>query len=76
MADIRIFSLLIVWPSFFPANFEVYDTPNGSVFEVAAEVNGVPYLGTKSFASSSWVHMVSALKKIVPLFVILQFVLL
>src|SRR5271169_2499775 len=61
-----------------------YDVWNGSVFEVAARLNGVPYIASKSVAagqdaqgsSSSLPGIPSAasVKKVLPVFIILQLV--
>jgi hypothetical protein len=61
-----------------------YDVHNGSVFEVAARVNGVPYIPSKSVLAGqdnlgsqtnvAGVPSSASAKKVLPLFVILQLV--
>jgi hypothetical protein len=59
-----------------------YDVTNGSVFQVAAEVNGVPYIPsqsvldnknqTSSSTSAPGVPSAASAKKVLPVFIILQ----
>jgi hypothetical protein len=56
-----------------------YDVSNGSVFKVAAEANGLPYIpsasvveGIENNSSSAGVPSAATVKKVMPIFIILQ----
>jgi hypothetical protein len=82
-ADIQTFFSSIVSPSLLLLRVD-YDVYNGSVFEVAAKLNGVPYIPSKSVAagvgakngtsSIPGLPSATAAKKVLPAFIIAQLI--